>query len=356
MSFKATSRPLRCTSLHQSSLPDQLGDQPGSLSRSLPRENSLSSPIDTSSEEDSDDFEVGISEGLLSRKESGEVDEHTARSNANASDDANCDTAGAEAGRRRPVRSRRKSSISQLRQRPKGLPFSTLTTFSAIDAIEEKLIKDAGASSRPVTPEARRATYLAELPAAVEEIRRVSYRRTAMLPKTKSFNRVKASLTEEAAPQETDVRKEARLAEILKSKLDDGDEPAVDAMADIMEPHCDPARAKELVPSLSPSSNERSSSGRAHHHSLSTHDSSDDMIFHMQEISPTSGGFVVGDVPLGEMRQQRPASTHAKRKFDDSFDDCSAIKRRAVSPSISSPLNSPPVKGGGIFRIEDLTL
>ncbi|BFZ56507.1 hypothetical protein PYCC9005_003554 [Savitreella phatthalungensis] len=380
MSFKSTTRPLRCTSLHQSSLPQDLGTElSGSLSKSLQQqESALASPLDSSDEDNSLSDSSDAQPATCLTPLRGSMGDASIQSGSKAADrraeETRCDPLAAEAGRRRPT-SRRTSSISQLSKRPKGLLFSSSTTFSAIDAIQESLRKRSSRSdacSEESISEARRAAVLAELPAAVEEIRRVSYRRTSMLPKPRSFTRVKETLQDESAPVETDARKEARLAAILRGKL--GTDTDMASSGDDAPTTPESNRAGSQIGHLKKHESSDCATGQTvangvpdEGHSiyvLGAYDNSDEMIFSMQELSPTTTDF--GESASAQLapaysevqnqQRYRGGVSTGKRKYSEIFEPYSAIKRRAVSPSIVSPLSSPPVKAGSIFRIEDLTL
>ncbi len=104
-----------------------------------------------------------------------------------------------------------------------SFPSSTTTTTTTTTMTNTTMRVGAGDEGYEsilfvASPDRDRHSFLADWPGGIEQIRRVNYRRGALLPKPKSFHRVALSLSEEAAPLETDVRREAALARILKEK------------------------------------------------------------------------------------------------------------------------------------------
>lgn len=259
------SKPLRCTSLHQSILPAS-----PSAPFSLPSEHSTPLNCEDSNDELSDDTDDSL-DSVISCDDA-------------YSSTANFDLRRTSTSNERPKR-RHSTSLAKFKAKGLSLSYTSPSTTAAINEVNSR--------RTPISPTNERATFLLELPDAIARARKVHYRRDALLPKTKSFNRVQNSLKEDSQPTESDIQKEMTLARILKRE------------------------DKELKPPIE------------------FEDEKDETVFSIEDIGPSRPG---------------------KRKSDDLRFEPYGTKRRAVSPSPGSPLNSPPIKGATIFSISELKL
>lgn len=267
-------------------------------------------------------------------------------------------------------RLRRTSCTSTAKHKARGLSLtftSPTTTAHAINEVFSRRESVSDPFSANKSPEANRISFLAELPDAIARARKVHYRRDALLPKTKSFDRVQNTLKEDSAPTESDIKKEATLAQILKGKVAaNHDDAALEHLDQAMAgPNLkDPmlAFAKRAEPFAN--SDAGSLIGRKAGDDIVTSDR-EEPFFVMEDINASPNNHITTTVhsELGSADQRGGRSTQnrvsrsTKRKTDESRYEpyMSVTKRRAISPSPGSPLVSPKVKGS-IFRIEDLTL
>lgn len=341
-------KPLRCTSLHQTILASSPSVNANSLSNDSPLMSAVNDSDDEADSESSDSSDNDSVKSDMALDEP-KMEGHgflDLRRNSNTHD----------------RRHRRASSGTNLKFKQKGLSLaytSPSTTAHAINEVFTKRESFADTPSESKSPEADRANFLAELPDAIARARKVHYRRDALLPKTKSFNRVQNSLKEDSAPFETDVKKEATLAKILQSKSSgETSDLGIDELHQAMS-----ANSEKSTPALGPpltlsTDTMAVTTDTPFHPRLTPSNSLDreETLFTMEDI-PTSIPKTAGS-SSGTTRTGRSA----KRKNEESgryepYAMSSPVthKRRAVSPSPASPLGSPGVKGS-IFRIENLTL
>ncbi|KAJ5441821.1 hypothetical protein N7491_004227 [Penicillium cf. griseofulvum] len=183
-------------------------------------------------------------------------------------------------------------------------------------------------------------------------IRRAVTRRGSLLPKTKTFARIRAALMEEGAPVDSDMKREA---EVVRQVRDTEPEPTP-ALGEF--PSLQPSTSFDSTPSedtavkvgMDTASTDtfgkqasRNSGGVAFWNSFDGHE---DMFM---DMTPST---TIGSVTAESFKQRSRSSTpHApgmpsigeicrKRRRDDDFDP-NLFKRRAVSPSVS--VQSSPV-------------
>ncbi|KAL4895162.1 hypothetical protein BDV59DRAFT_160528 [Aspergillus ambiguus] len=219
-------------------------------------------------------------------------------------------------------------------------------------------------------------------------IRRAVTRRGSLLPKTKTFARIRAALMEESAPIDCEAKREAEVIRQVRESEPEIPQksPSLDAFSNINP--FQPAEPKQMddVPTKSGTSvpDEPSFSDAAHRNSrgadfwnsfderyrtpppaplrqFGTSISEDDVAMDMTPSTTTHGSTSEFAKP-GERPSSRCSTSNAtqsaalaeikrKRRRDDDFDP-NLFKRRAVSPSMSvqsSPVmpNSPAVKDTG---------
>lgn len=355
-SLTRISKPLRCTSLHHTFL----AASPSGRSPSL----TCDSPLNSSN------LDSDIDE--LSHSNSSSEDE-SMYSYAGTPDDVRLEGSNYLESRRHNTsekKHRRTSSSTGSIFKHKVLQVShasSITAAHAINEVQNRRDNHANTSRADHPTDLDRASFLAELPGAIARARKVHYQRDALLPKTKSFNRVQNSLKEDSAPVEADVKKEATLAKILKEKLGSPQQAEVPAIARVLYSGDSPQRLAEAVTFTETNSDIRESIARRLSENLGCE--REDTLFTMEDIntcspkSLTSPGRNVGTdsgctsdnrhMRANQSRGLRPA----KRKNDEGRYEPYTMpvnKRRAVSPSPGSPLGSP--MKGSIFRIEDLSL
>lgn len=364
-------KPLRCTSLHQSILARSPSGKNASLSicHSPAASNDQGSSSSSSSGDDDDDDDASKSDGS-SR------DEDMFSDVVNTPDDATSGSASYLDLRRHGSfenRHHRRPSSGGLLNRHKALTLTHASPSTAAHAIKEVHTRRGSKNETADTsgsPEVERANFLAELPDAIARARKVHYRRDALLPKTKSFNRVQNSLKEDNAPFEADIKKEATLAKILKEKAATGTQEDVTS-SHIPQDDGHKAEPHGLLESCSfPNMFEHSSDTPPRSNDAHGLSEREDTLFTMEDINTSSPkcltsparSHVEGSVAALDSRHPRSSQARSarasKRKNEETRYEpynMSFNKRRAISPSPSSPLGSPNVKGS-IFRIEDLTL
>lgn len=351
------SKPLRCTSLHQTILAGS-----PSATNVLPIDNLLSPAGHFSDDEESNgsrqssDAESAISEIAVDETSTPAADSYNLRRNSSVLE----------------RRQRRASSGFNLTKfKPKGLSLgytSLATTAHAINEVfgRRELIPTS-ADNVAHSPEAERAQFLAELPGAIARARKVHYRRDALLPKTKSFNRVQDSLKEDCHPSESDAKKEAALAMILKTKAVDVMEAdvLVDDLNQAMS-HSSRLQLERDTSSMSEGALSIDSSHGQGERAFRAFER-EETLFSMEDINTSvlrSAPCSPSTVPHGaevitdhlRSNQSRNERRGKRRNEDNRYDPYYSTKRRAISPSPGSPLGSPPVKGASIFKISDLTL
>lgn len=341
-------KPLRCTSLHQTILASSPSANANSLSNDSPLMSAVNDSDDEADSESSDssDNESTKSDMALDEPRNEGHEFLDLRRNSNTHD----------------KRHRRASSGTSLKFKQKVLSLaytSPSTTAHAINEVFTRRESFADTLNVSKSPEADRAHFLAELPDAIARARKVHYRRDALLPKTKSFNRVQNSLKEDSAPFETDVKKEATLAKILQSKnAGEAGDVGIDELHQAMSGSSDKSVTTLGAPLMLHQERKTMSTDAIKHPVLTPSNLFDreEPLFTMEDV-PTSSSKTSGH-SSGSTRTGRSA----KRKNDEAgryepyaMSSTGTHKRRAISPSPASPLASPNVKGS-IFRIENLTL
>lgn len=348
-------KPLRCTSLHQTIL----ADSPSAHASSLPCETPNNSILN--------DTNDGTGSAYSSSSDDASMDSEYFFADQKAESPGYLDMRRNSAVTEK--RQRRASSGNHLKHKQRGLSLSYTSPKTTAHAINEVVTRrESSLDTLGVhkSPEAERASFLAELPDAIARARKVHYRRDALLPKTKSFNRVQLSLKEDSAPFESDLKKEATLASILKSKaMGSQAEDDIDQLDKAMGGAY--ARDKLVLavaadPLKIPHPGKRQQMGQ-----LSISPSfCDDTLFTMEDVntsSPTNMDLGskppphdVGNPSDVKARSSRTSRPNKRKNEDSRYEPYITLnKRRAVSPSPASPLGSPNVKGS-IFRIENLTL
>ncbi|ORY81609.1 hypothetical protein BCR37DRAFT_48316 [Protomyces lactucae-debilis] len=205
----SSSRPLRCTSLHQSisaSAESPATPAASRLSQSAPSDNILE-PGATFSDVESDSDRSLSDESIEQDLE------------INGASDLAVEVPRLQVRDSRHRR-RRLSSASGAKLRSNRLSLaytSPKTTAEAMSIFNSRKVLD-GTLGSPLESAEHRKNFLAELPSAIAHVRNVNYRRGALLPRPKSFTRVQQSLSEETSPVDTDAQKEAKLANILRGK------------------------------------------------------------------------------------------------------------------------------------------
>lgn len=348
-------KPLRCTSLHQTFS----AGSPSAATNSLP--DSFLSSMPNELNDDTGSAYSTSSDDASMQSDSEQV-LHQARSAGYL--DMRRNSSSVEKRQRRTS-----SSSNNLKLKNPGLSLTYTSPKTTAYAINE-VVSRRGPSVTKEAPheptDTDRVSFLAELPEAIARARKVHYRRDALLPKTKSFNRVLLSLKEGQAPFETDVKKEATLASILKGKA------TSDKVLNASDQHLDQFMSVEnkstiLDEPVHDVSRLLDCRAATDTKSLSARDKREHTLFTMEDINTSIYGKPQTHDKLSpkdqdhtfdsNYRSGRCASRSNKRKNEDSrYGPYMFLsKRRAVSPSPSSPSGSPGVKGS-IFRIEDLTL